>query len=48
VAETIAREVGAKSAVLDPLEGLTEAGADYFTVMRANLAALTTALGCTA
>jgi zinc transport system substrate-binding protein len=46
VAETIAREVGAKSAVLDPLEGLTESGADYFTVMRANLAALTTALGC--
>jgi zinc transport system substrate-binding protein len=47
VAETIAREVGAKTAVLDPLEGLTEAGTDYFSVMRANLAALTTALGCT-
>lgn len=47
VAETIAREVGAKTAVLDPLEGLTEAGSDYFSVMRANLAALTTALGCT-
>jgi zinc transport system substrate-binding protein len=46
VAETIAREVGAKTAVLDPLEGLTEAGSDYFSVMRANLAALTTALGC--
>ncbi len=47
VAETLAREVGAKTAVLDPLEGLTEPGADYFSVMRGNLAALTTALGCT-
>jgi zinc transport system substrate-binding protein len=47
VAETIAREVGARTAVLDPLEGLTDPGADYFSVMRANLAALTEALGCT-
>jgi zinc transport system substrate-binding protein len=47
VAETIAREVGARTAVLDPLEGLTTPGADYFSVMRANLTALTTALGCT-
>jgi zinc transport system substrate-binding protein len=89
VAETIAREVGARTAVLDPLEGLTEPtrggkpqskteneptrggkpqskteneptrggkpqnkteddqSDDYFSVMRANLAALTTALGCT-
>ncbi|MCU7728754.1 metal ABC transporter substrate-binding protein [Actinoplanes sp. KI2] len=47
VAETIAREVGARTAVLDPLEGLTDPNADYFSVMRANLAALTTALGCT-
>jgi zinc transport system substrate-binding protein len=46
VAETIAREVGATTAVLDPLEGLTEPGADYFSVMRANLAALSKALGC--
>jgi zinc transport system substrate-binding protein len=46
VAETLAREVGARTAVLDPLEGLTEPGADYFSVMRGNLAALTTALGC--
>jgi zinc transport system substrate-binding protein len=46
VAETIAREVGAATAVLDPIEGLTEPGADYFTVMRSNLTALTTALGC--
>jgi zinc transport system substrate-binding protein len=46
VAETIAREVGARTAVLDPLEGLTQRTADYFSVMRANLTALTTALGC--
>ncbi|WP_436537030.1 metal ABC transporter substrate-binding protein [Actinoplanes sp. HUAS TT8] len=46
VAETIAREVGARTAVLDPLEGLTDPTADYFSVMRSNLAALTTALGC--
>lgn len=48
VAETIAREVGAKTAVLDPLEGPPADGdEDYFTVMRANLAALRSALDCT-
>ncbi len=50
LAETVAREAGAKTAVLDPLEGLTQAeldeGEDYFSVMRANLAALRKALGC--
>jgi zinc transport system substrate-binding protein len=50
LAETVAREVGAKTAVLDPLEGLTAAeaaaGEDYFSVMRENLAALRTALEC--
>jgi zinc transport system substrate-binding protein len=50
LAETVAREVGAKTAVLDPLEGLTEeelaAGGDYFSIMRENLAALRKALGC--
>ncbi len=46
VAETIAREVGAKTAVLDPLEGLTDSGGDYFTEMRANLTAIQTGLGC--
>jgi zinc transport system substrate-binding protein len=47
IAETLAKEVGAKTAVLDPLEGL-EAGSteDYFSVMRANLKALRDALGC--
>ena len=50
LAQTVAREVGATTAVLDPLEGLTEketaAGEDYFSVMRENLAALRKALGC--
>jgi zinc transport system substrate-binding protein len=51
LAETIARESDATTAVLDPIEGLSQddldAGADYFTVMRENLAALRKALGCT-
>jgi zinc transport system substrate-binding protein len=50
VAETVARETGAETAVLDPLEGLTEdaldRGEDYFSVMRANLAALREGLEC--
>ena len=48
VAETIANEVGADTAVLSPIEGLTQnqvsAGDDYFSVMRQNLDALKTAL----
>jgi zinc transport system substrate-binding protein len=51
LAETVAREAGVSTAVLDPLEGLTseqrERGEDYFSVMRENLAALRAALGCT-
>ena len=50
LAETVARESGADTAVLNPIEGLTEEqlaeGADYLSVMRDNLAALRTALGC--
>ena len=50
LAQTVAREAGVSTAVLDPLEGLTEDGADqgedYFSVMRANLAALRKALEC--
>jgi zinc transport system substrate-binding protein len=46
VAETIAKEVGAQTAVLDPIEGLTDGSADYFSVMRANLAALKLGLEC--
>jgi zinc transport system substrate-binding protein len=51
LAETVARETGAVTAVLNPIEGLTdeqvEEGADYFSIMRENLAALRRGLGCT-
>jgi zinc transport system substrate-binding protein len=46
VAQTLAGEVGAKAAVLDPIEGV-EKGQDYLSVMRTNLTALRAALGCT-
>jgi zinc transport system substrate-binding protein len=50
LAETVARETGADTAVLNPLEGLTEEqaerGEDYLSLMRDNLAALREALGC--
>jgi zinc transport system substrate-binding protein len=47
VAEALAAQVGAKTAVLDPLEGPPSgAGSDYFSAMRANLETLRVALGC--
>ena len=48
VAETVAAEAGVQTAVLDPLEGLTDesAGDDYLAVMRANLAALQEGQSC--
>jgi zinc transport system substrate-binding protein len=50
LAETVARETGAGTAVLNPIEGLTseqaEAGEDYLSLMRDNLEALREALGC--
>jgi zinc transport system substrate-binding protein len=50
VADSLARETGAKAEVLSPIEGLTKdqvaAHDDYFSVMRNNLTALRTALGC--
>ncbi|MFV2095298.1 metal ABC transporter substrate-binding protein [Micromonospora sp. LOL_014] len=47
VAETIADETGAETAVLDPIEGLQpDADGDYFSVMHDNLNNLTDALGC--
>jgi zinc transport system substrate-binding protein len=50
LAETVARETGASTAVLNPLEGLTEEelarGDDYFSLMRANLKTLWQALEC--
>jgi zinc transport system substrate-binding protein len=50
LADTVAREAGAVTATLDPLEALTpgeeDSGTDYFGVMRKNLAALRKALEC--
>jgi zinc transport system substrate-binding protein len=50
IAETVAREAGVTTAVLNPIEGLTadeaDRGADFFSLMHENLAALRRALGC--
>jgi len=50
LADTIARETGTRTAVLDPIEGLTPAeqlhGETYLSLMRENLTALRKALGC--
>lgn len=48
VADTIARDSGAKVAVLDPIEGLTDesAGTTYVEVMRSNLATVRKGQGC--
>jgi zinc transport system substrate-binding protein len=50
LAETVARDAGAKAAVLDPIEGLTPSeqarGVDYLALMRQNLRVLRSALGC--
>jgi zinc transport system substrate-binding protein len=51
LAETLAREVGARTLVLDPIEGLTKegqaAGKGYLDLMEANLQNLRAALDCT-
>ncbi len=50
VAESLASDAGAKTLVLNPLEGLTteerQAGEDYISIMRKNLTTLQTALNC--
>lgn len=47
VARTLARETGARTAVLDPLEGLADPSKeDYVSVMRANLRTLRAGQGC--
>ena len=50
LADTIAKETGAKTAVLDPIEGLTnedqQQGKSYLSIQAENLAALSAALGC--
>jgi zinc transport system substrate-binding protein len=51
LAKTLANEIGAKSDLLDPIEGLTKdqrsKGQTYASIMRDNLARLVTGLGCT-
>ena len=48
VADVIATETGVRTAVLDPIEGLTDtsAGHDYLALMRADLATLVTGQDC--
>jgi zinc transport system substrate-binding protein len=50
IAKTVARETAARTAVLDPIEGLTDAeqsrGENYFALMRANLQELRKGLAC--
>jgi zinc transport system substrate-binding protein len=50
LAEALAREIGARTLLLNPIEGLTKeesaAGKGYVALMEANLANLRTGLGC--
>lgn len=46
IAETLAREAGARTAVLDPIESFAAESDDYGAVMRRNLTVLREALGC--
>ncbi|GMA40060.1 metal ABC transporter substrate-binding protein [Mobilicoccus caccae] len=46
IAETVARETGAKPMVLDPIEGLAKEGTDYLSIMRTNLETLKAGQGC--
>ena len=48
MADTLADDVGVTSAVLDPIEGLSDetADEDYLSLMRDNLTALRAANGC--
>lgn len=48
VAETIARDVGVQTAVLSPIEGLSDANSQetYLTLMRENLQELRKANSC--
>lgn len=50
LSETLSRETGASILVFNPIEGLTDVersgGEDYFSIMRKNLEALRTGMGC--
>ncbi|MFD9129871.1 metal ABC transporter substrate-binding protein [Kitasatospora sp. NPDC059571] len=47
LAEGVARDLGLKTAVLDPLEGIRDGKGDYFSIMHQNLTTLRAALGAT-
>jgi zinc transport system substrate-binding protein len=48
VAETIAAETGATTALLDPIEGLAEgSSADYASIMQTNLQTIRVGQSCT-
>jgi zinc transport system substrate-binding protein len=46
VAQTLAADLGVETAVLDPIEGVTDDSQDYFSIAEANLDALRVALSC--
>ena len=50
LSQTIAKEIGAKTAVLNPIEGVTleeiSSGKDYLSLMQENLTELRAALHC--
>ena len=46
VARTLASDLGVQATVLDPMESISQPGADYFSVAATNLATLRTALDC--
>jgi zinc transport system substrate-binding protein len=46
VTQALAEDIGVETAVLDPIEGQTDADADYLDVMYANLEALRAGLTC--
>ena len=47
MADVLSSDLGLRTAVLDPIEGITQgSGADYVSIMRANLAALQQANEC--
>lgn len=46
VSQTVAKEIGAQTLELDPIEGSNDPNADYFSIMRKNLENLKIALEC--
>lgn len=46
VAKTLADDLGVQTAVLDPIEGVTDDASDYFSIAQENLDALRVALSC--